>query len=237
MTQYKNILVICFIGIQGGLQAQQVSDRSTFNNGFQITGQIQLALPQNEFAEVFNGYPAGFGVSLLIPIGKTGLFRIGAEYAWNSMGKEKSLVELYDDAQNVFTGDMHVGTDVRSSHAIARLSPFKGSFRPYVDAFVGWRSYSTDAEVIITQSDGSIVTTSYSLNRDASMSYGYAGGVMVALGRAVFLDGKVQVLRGGNVTYINQSSLVIDNNAQVDFNLSTTKTDVIIPQLGVSFVF
>ena len=237
MRHSKTFLAICLIGLQGGLMAQINSERSGFNDGVQLTGQVQLALPQNEFAQAFNGYPAGFGASLLIPLGKTGVLRFGPEYAWNSMGSEKTAVELFDDAQNVYQGDMNIGTDVRSYHIIARLSPFRGGFRPYFDAFLGWKTFSTDSEVVVEENDGTITTTSYSLSRDASMSYGYAGGLMIALGRSIFIDGKVQVVRGGNVTYIDQSTLIIDGDGDINYSLETSPTDVIIPQIGLSIVF
>jgi hypothetical protein len=237
MKQLNILTAIFLMGLQGGLMAQRESNRRDYNTGFQITGQVQLALPQNEFAEAFNGYPGGVGASLMIPLGRLKFFHVGAEYAWNSMGKKKSTVELYDDAQNLYLGDIEVGSDVRSYHFTTRFSPLKGSVRPYLDAFMGWRTYSTDSEIMVDDNDGSVTTIAYSLNRDASMSYGYSGGLMIALGRAIFLDGKVQVIRGGNVSYIDQSSLMIDTEGHIDYSLEISPTDMIVPQIGISIVF
>lgn len=132
MKQLNILTAIFLMGLQGGLMAQRESNRRDYNTGFQITGQVQLALPQNEFAEAFNGYPGGVGASLMIPLGRLKFFHVGAEYAWNSMGKKKSTVELYDDAQNLYLGDIEVGSDVRSYHFTTRFSPLKGRDRKSV---------------------------------------------------------------------------------------------------------
>ena len=248
MKHMKTILLICLIGLQGGLMAQIADNnnsnqnrnrnfRNGYNTGVQISGHVQLALPQSEFAEIYNGYPAGFAASLMLPMGRSGILRMGGEFAWNSMGTEKTLVELVDDAQNVIVGDMNVGTDQRSYHFITRFSPFTGAVRPYLDGFVGVRTYTTDTEIVATEDDGSYTSTTYSLSRDGVMSYGYAGGLMLGLGRSFFIDAKVQVVRGGNVTYVDQSTLVVDTDGDINFSLETTPTDIIIPQVGISLVF
>lgn len=238
MERIITILVLSLALGQGNLVAQSTPKHNAGHaTGIQMTGQVQLGLPQNEFAEVFNGYPTGAGVSLMLPFGKVGLFQLGGEYAWNSMGEEKSLVDLYNDAQDLVSGDLTVSSDVRSYHGLLRFSPFSGGIRPYFDVYAGYRSYSTDSEIMVEDNDGTVHTTSHSVSRDGTMSYGYGGGLMLALGKHVFIDGKVQVLRGGTVTYVDQGTLVIDTQGEIDYSLRTTETDLIIPQVGLSIVF
>jgi hypothetical protein len=60
---------------------------------------------------------------------------------------------------------------------------------------------------------------------------------MLGLSRSFFVDAKVQVVRGGNVTYVDQSTLIVDTDGDINFSLETTPTDIIIPQVGISLVF
>ena len=211
--------------------------RRDFANGFQLSGHVQLGLPQNEFSEVFNGYPSGAAASASIPLGRSGLFRLGAEFAWNSMGREKSAVELFNDAQGIIAGDMAVSSDVHSYHGFLRFSPFEGGFRPYFDVFAGWRTYTTDTEISYEEVDGTVISTTEEFSRDATNSYGYAAGLMIGLSRNLFFDAKVQVLRGGEVNYVDQSTLIIDAAAEINYDIRITETDMLVPQLGISLVF
>lgn len=208
-----------------------------FANGLQMSGHVQLGLPQNEFRKVFEGYPSGAAASLSVPLGRSGIFRLGGEFAWNSLGQEKTAVELLDDAQGILAGDMGVSTDSRAYHGFLRFSPFDGGFRPYFDVFAGWRTYTTDTEISYEQNDGSVISTTEEFSRDGTNSYGYGAGILFAVSRNIFIDTKLQILRGGEVRYVDQSSLEIDTNAEIDYQIRITETDMIIPQVGISIIF
>lgn len=209
-----------------------------FGNGLQIGGSLQMGLPQNEFSQVFSGYPTGLGVGATLPMGKSGLFRFGGEFSWNSMGREKTLVEIYGEAEEVVSGDLFLESNMHNFHALMRFSPFSGGFRPYFDVFFGMRSYETSTELSYETSNDVIITQSYKPSgRDWTNSYGYSAGLMIALGRNVFIDGRIQIMRGGEIDYVDQETLSLNVDGEINYNIEVTEADMLVPQLGISVVF
>lgn len=216
-----------------GLDAQS----SDFADGVQLTGMVQIGLPQNEFAEAYSGNPTGIGASIMVPVGKSKMIHFGGEYGWNSMGKEKSQVELIKSPEEVLSGDMTVSSDVNSYHANIRFSPLKGPFRIYFDLLFGMKFYSTDTEIIVEQANGSEIQTTNSISSENTNFAGFAGGLMLALSRNFFIDAKLQSLQGGEVKYVDHSTLEINSMGDIDFEVKSTPTDLIMPQVGLSIVF
>jgi opacity protein-like surface antigen len=225
--------VLCMISIQSLAQ----NSSGNYASGINVSGHVQLGLPQNEFKEILNGYPAGAGVSFSTPMGSTGLLRLGGEFAWNTLGDEKTLVELYDDASNILGGDMTSTTNVRNYLGYVRVMPFKGRVRPYGDVILGLRSYKSEANIEVDNVNGNYSSTNIDLIKELKSTYGYALGLNFALGNNVFLDSKVQILRGGKVTYVDQESLEIDVNGDINYSLQVSDTDIVIPQVGLSVYF
>ncbi len=209
-----------------------------FGTGLQLTGVVQMGLPQNEFTEVFSSHPTGLGAGVTLPMGKSGLFRFGVDVSWTSMGREKTLVELAGEAQEIFSGEAYLKSDLNNYHVVMRFSPFKGAIRPYFDGFFGMRSYETSTELTYETLGNMVVSEEYSPSgKEWTNSYGYAAGLMLALGRNVFIDGRVQILRGGEIDYVDQESLSVNVNGDINYNLEVTQADMIVPQVGLSIVF
>ncbi|NNC82533.1 MAG: hypothetical protein HKN79_03070 [Flavobacteriales bacterium] len=206
-------------------------------NGLQLTGQVQMGLPQNEFSEVFNGYPSGLNACVTLPVGKTKLLRFGGEYGWNSMGSEKTLVELRDEAEQVYNGEMDFSSEIRKYHAMIRLAPFRGGIRPYLEAFFGVTVYQTESELSYESADGTYVTETRPKHNEGVNSYGYGGGLMLGISKHLYLDGKVQVLRGGEVRLVDLDSLTVDSQGGIDYNIQESNMHMIVPQVGLSLVF
>ncbi len=225
---------ICLIVlVSHGLQAQSGSHA----NGVQITGMAQLGLPQNDFAEAYAGDLSGFAGSIMFPVGKAKMLHFGGEYGWNSMGKEKTQVEIVKAPEEILAGDMSVSSDVKSYHANMRFSPLKGPIRLYFDLLFGMKVYSTDTEIVFEEANGSEVQTTSSLNNENTNFVGFAGGMMLAVSRNFFIDAKLQSLQGGEVKYVDQNNLGIAANGDVEYVLKTTATDLLVPQVGLSIVF
>lgn len=229
--------LIVFIVFISFLSSFQLEAQRDFANGLQLTGQVQMGLPQNDFEQVFNGYPSGIGAGLTIPVGKTQLLRFGAEYGWNSLGREKTLVELIDEAEDVIAGEMDFSSEIRKYHAIVRLSPFKGGFRPYFEVFMGVTNYRTETELGYETEDGVFISERRPTHNEIVNSYGYGGGFMLGLGRHFFFDAKVQVLRGNEVRLVDNQTLTVDVDGSINYNLEPTPMDMVVPQVGLSIVF
>lgn len=226
--------LICLIAILSqGLHAQS----RDYGTGVQITGMAQLGIPQNEFAEAYAGNLSGIAGSIMIPVGKAKMLHFGGEYGWNSMGKEKSQVEVTESLDRILAGDMTVSSDVRSYHANMRFSPLKGPIRIYFDLLFGMKFYNTDTEIVIEEADGTEIQTTNSISNENTNFAGFAGGLMLGLSKNFFIDAKLQSLQGGEVKYVDQSSLGISENGEVDYELKTTPTDLLVPQVGLSIVF
>ena len=163
--------------------------------------------------------------------------RFGLEYGWNSMGTEKSLVELYDEAEQVYNGEMDFSSEIRKYHVLFRFAPFTGAVRPYFEGFFGYTNYRTDSELSYETSDGVFITETRPDHREGVNSFGYGGGLMLGLGRHIYVDGKVQVLRGGEVKLVDLDSLSVDTDGSIFYDIEESGVHMLVPQLGLSIVF
>lgn len=227
------ILISLVLLLASSAAAQTASQRA---NGFEISGMVQMGIPQNEFGEAFNGTPSGIAGSISLPMGKSQILRFGAEYAWRSMGKTSSEIEI-DKPVDILIGDMEVSSETRSGHAFMRLSPSRGAIRPYFDLMFGITSYTTDTEVTVEEVDGIIVTTTERLAGKTTNTYGFAGGIAFSLSDNLFFDVKLQSIRGGAVEYADHDEVEINTNGDIIIDFKETSTDLLIPQVGLSIFF
>jgi len=235
MKRFRYIILVIVAFVTVDMQAQ----RSDYASGFQLGVDVQLGVPRNEFAEVFNGYPVGIAAIASLPVGKSGLFRFGGEFAYASMGEKTQVVELVDQALGTLRGDLELSSRIQSYHVFFRLAPFDGAIRPYADVFFGMKIYSTTTDLLF-ESGGNDYRGSFPIDRDYTNSYGAAGGILLALGEHVFLDAKLQMIRGGEIEYVDLESVTladVDAVNDLNFSLETTSTDMLIPQVGLSIFF
>jgi len=93
------------------------------------TGSIsfggQILQPLGEFANQYDGYPAGLGGTLSIPLWRSPL-EVGAGFAWNSMGSQNEDVSVYvttdSDGDDIYAdGKMRIRSSINRYQTFARF--------------------------------------------------------------------------------------------------------------------
>lgn len=235
MTLTRTYLLLIALMMSTLLAAQR--ERPDFADGFQLTGMGQFVMPQNAFAEAYPGNPTGLAASMAFPVGKHKLLYFGGEYAWTSMARERTQISLDKQPEGILVGDMTVSSEIRSYHANMRFSPLKGSVRLYFDVLFGMRVFSSDTEILVEELDGTTVETREELSNESTNSLGISGGLMMALGRNLFLDARLQSFQVGEVRFVDPDSIAITTQGEVEYTLSDATADMLVPQVGLSVVF
>jgi len=204
---------------------------------------IQVAQPLDRFAELYDGYPAGFQANLSIPLHNSP-FELGVAAAWNSMGSQSEDVSVWvaqDEAgDDIYeAGSMDINSNVYRYQVLARFRPFDRGFQIYADAIAGVQSFSTNTSITL-DSNSSTSNSDESVNehRDFTAHYGWAGGVRVGLNQAVFIEGRFEQIRGGMAKYVDRNSIEVNQNTNaIQFNTLQSQTNMYTYQVGVTFLF
>lgn len=201
----------------------------------------QLADPQGQFGFQYEGYPIGLAGQVLLNSGQ-GPFDFGVAAAWQAMGSNKREIDIFqgEDIQgdDIWSkGTMSVRNNSYLYHGVARLKPFNGAFQMYGDLLGGLKSFST--KTVIEKDNGGYteVIDSRRDHRDFAISYGWASGIKIRLLDGMMLECRFEKLLGGQTTFIDPNSIVIDENGGLTYEEIETKTNVMNYQLGVSFEF
>lgn len=226
--------------------AQRNDDRNNRNNkknrrAPSLSIGAQVADPQGQFGFQYEGYPAGLAAQFLVNSGQ-GPFEFGVAAAWQAMGSNKREIDIYqgEDIQGdgIWSqGSMSVRNNSYLYHGVARLKPFNGGFQLYGDLLGGLKTFST--KTVIEEDNGGYteVIDQRRDHRDFAISYGWAAGIKIRLMQGMMLEGRFEKLLGGQTTFIDPHSIVIDDEGGLTYEEIGTKTNVMNYQLGVSFEF
>ena len=202
-----------------------------------IGGNLQLTVPKNNFAANYAGLPMGVGLQIALPMGNNSPLEIGADLAWSTMGSDGEQVTFEDGINNLLAGDLSLSSKVRSYHGFMRFSPFNGPARAYVDAYAGVRNFRTTNEFIYKDIEGFNHERIDVISNNTSFSYGWGGGLMLSLNRAIMLDVGFQKLTGGNATYIDKNSIIINPDGSTSYDMISSETDALVPRVGITIGF
>lgn len=133
--------------------------------------------------------------------------------------------------------------NLASGHLFFRLQPTNGRIQPYAQALFGLKYLFTQTSIKNIGSDDEVASsTNFD---DVAASYGAGAGVDIVLGSSTSETGKttsfllhvgVDYLLGGNASYLKRGSIRRENG-QVTFDVQESRTDLILPRIGVTFAF
>ena len=231
MTRFALALLLGFIAL---LAAAEVSAQRT-SGGVNFV----VAVPQGSFADRLDD--VGFGLTGTLvhhfagsPVG------VGAEgtFATYSLGTASFSSPA---------GDVLTTNNIAMGHVILRLQSPSGMIRPYGDALVGLGYLFTESRIEDVDFNGDRYTTSSTNFDDAAFSYGLGGGVMAQVysghssddGRPfnVFVDARIRYLFGGEAQYLREGDIESDANGNPIYFFTESRTDLLLPQLGVTIRF
>jgi hypothetical protein len=127
-------------------------------------------------------------------------------------------------------------------HAILRLQPNAGMFRPYIQGMVGFNYLFTETKIENENNVGQEVASSNNLT-DGAFSYGGGAGLMFLVYRPddgtvsdIFVDLGARYVFGGEAEYLKEGS-IRNVNGRVAYDVLKSKTDLLEFVVGVSVRF
>ena len=209
----------------------------------EITGLA--VLPQGAFSDALGAAGGGMSAGVLYAIPSTPL-AVGVEGSAALYGYERRTVPLSLTIPDVRVG-VTTSNNLVQGLTVLRLQVPRGGVRPYVDGVAGLTYLFTQTSVGDDQAYGSgyepLSSTNYD---DAALTAGGGVGVLVQLYAgydddgdpvAVSLDARLRYLVGGEATYLGRGDIVRYGDGTVGLDVRRSRTDVLVPHLGVAFTF
>jgi hypothetical protein len=202
---------------------------------------VQIVEPKGQFAEEFDGYPAGLSGTFAAPMGRSP-FEVGVSVAWNSMGSQKEDVEVYvytDDLGNDIyePGDMRIRSNNNRYLLLGRFRPFAGAIQPYVEGLTGFETFITKTNVSIDDDTFSDVANTDREHWDMALTLGWAGGLRIKLGQSFLLEARFENLQSGTTTFVDKETIQVADDNSLIFETRESRTDKWTYQLGIAFEF
>ena len=217
------------------VEAQIVFNSSSGPSRFQVGIDAVLSQPKGEFATNIGN---GFGLN------GTGMFRLDPK-GFVSIRGDLGMVQYGREMQRVpyrpITG--RINLDVETTNNIGwgsiggQLQFPQGWFRPYANAAIAYTDFSTRST--LTGSDDDHEYASTTNQHDGSRAWIFGGGVVVPFGNRFSLGGLnlgARYYYGGRATYLKEGDIIDNADGTITINPRNSKTDLVLWQLGVSFV-
>jgi hypothetical protein len=199
-----------------------------------------LGSPQKEFRK--NVDRLGVGVTLnggYAPEGSPVM--LGLEFGFMNYGSSERREPFSTTIPDVFVR-VSTTNNFILGHAILRLQPNTGVFRPYLQGMAGFNYLFTETKIENENDAGQEVASSTNLS-DGAFSYGGGAGVMFMVYHPndgtvsdVYIDLGVRYILGGEAEYLKEGS-VRNVNGRVAYDILKSDTDLLEFQIGVSVRF
>lgn len=205
-------------------------------------GGLMLGFPEGEFKE--NVDRPGFGLSgqVLLFNPSEGLpFGFGLDIGYLNYGNETRQEPFSLTIPDVVV-DVERSNNLVNFHLLFQIAPPSGDVRPYAELLFGGAYLWTETSI---RSRGDEEVASNTNFDDFAWNYGVGGGLLIRLYspdeqegsfESLFLDLKVRYLLGTEAEYLKEGSVTIDNG-NVYYDVSRSKTDLLMTQIGVMFYF
>ena len=228
------LLLLTCSGIHSLTHAQTIQPR--------VSANLVLGVPVGEFAD--NVDNIGFGLNVTGGIGFNTLpFMIGLDFGYMIYGIERRSEPFSTTIPDV-TVDVETTNNIVLGHLVFRVQPQQGTFQPYLEGLFGFKYLFTRTSIKNEFSDEQIASsTNFD---DFASSYGAGAGIVFQIfqnenqqtGRrtTILLHGGARYLLGSTAEYLEKGSIE-RNNGELVFNVTRSRTDLIVPMLGVEFTF
>lgn len=208
--------------------------------------EVDLGIPLGAFNDNLGRLAVGGGGSFLVRTNPSSDVPVFAGISGRVMiydQQSQNQLILIDG----FTVDARLATrnNIFMGHAVLRiLPPVNSGIQPFIDGMLGFKNLFTRTTLEDRSNFGDSETIeSYIEQGDWALSYGGAVGFQVVVGGneevIVVFEGRCSYLGGNAADYLVR---IDDPNVQIidtidAFEEKNSPTDMIIPQIGVSFVF
>lgn len=162
-------------------------------------------------------------------------FDWGFDFAWGRMGSNAHEVQIDDEFILASTGDLRVKSEIFGYHGLLRLKPFNGKVSPYIEGLIGTRQFTTRTTIEVDGMD-----EPYYEQRNSNefiWSHGWAAGIQFAPSKVFYFEGRVERLNGGNVAYVDPTSIVISDQGDVSYASLASGSKILNVHLGIGLRF
>lgn len=221
----------CVLALASAADAQN-SNVITIPSRFSFGGDFAISQPKGEFAaNVPNGY--GFDVTGMFRIDPQGYFNIRADVGGVQYGHEHQRIGFPT------TGRVSLNLDTDNRIGFGglglQLQIPDGWFRPYANASFEVMDFWTES--CLSGDDDSFETICNNNHSDWSHAGVFGGGVMIPFGNSIgALNLGARYHYGARATYLKKGDITDNPDGSVTLNLRSSKTDLVLWQVGVSFV-
>jgi hypothetical protein len=202
-----------------------------------VGGYFTIALPQGEFDEKVENN--GYGLTGQALFSVTGSpVAIGASFGGVIYGRE-TREEPFSLTIPDVTVDVETNNYILLGHAVLRIQPPAGPFRPYAEGVIGFHYLFTQTS-IKSQEENVASDTNFD---DGVLSYGGGGGIMFQVYDggttkpvSVYIDVGARYLKGGKARYLKEGSIRREDG-RVLYDIEESKTDLLTIQIGATVQF
>jgi len=221
---------LILVGVRAG-EAQVPYQAAPGPSRFVLGGNGVLSQPKGEFAgNVGRGF--GFEGNGLYKLDYKGYLSIRADAGVLQYGRE------HQDA-SFFGLSGRVSLDLLTTNNIAwgaigpQIMIPDGPFRPYANAAIAYTDFSTSS----TLSDpyGQELASRQN-SHDGSHAWIFGGGLQFPFGSTGAFDVGGRYYYGGRATYLTKGDITDNPDGSVTLNPRSSKTDMVLWHLGLSFV-
>lgn len=201
-----------------------------------VNPSIVIGIPVSEFAD--NVDNAGVGLELTGGIGlPPAPVMFGANLGFMIYGFERRSEPLSTTIPDVVV-DVNTTNNIAYGHLLFRIQPQSGAIQPYLDALFGFKYLFTRTSIENRRTNEEFAaSTNFD---DFASSYGFGGGLDIRISPAargsLLINIGARYLLGGNAEYLKKGSIRRENG-QVTYDITRSRTDLVMPQIGVTFVF
>lgn len=199
-------------------------------------GSLQLGYPHGEFKDNVDRVAYGFQLQATIwSPNKLRPVTLGLSGGFITYGEETSKRPLSTTIPDV-TVDVKRSNNMANLHLYLLISPFQGTWRPYIEGLAGGAYLYTNSEVSSRFNNNSVFED---VNKDDfTWSAGLGGGFLIKVandnGNDIYLDLKGRFMWGGTAEYLREGSVKIVNG-QVLYDVRKSKTDMWNLHIGVLY--
>lgn len=207
----------------------------------QFAAMLAVAAPANDFADADPGSQAyfGLGAEFSFPLFKDSPLRLGADFRYYWMGNRDRNVDVFDTSGAfLYNLTSKVGGGMMPIHLKARIdfmNLYDYPVLPYAGGFYGLRLFTIARTFEFDYQDGIEPEEENFRNTSTTTSYGFELGLHIRIGTHVLIDVRYERAFGGVATYLDVSSIEIDDEGFVSYDQLNTRTDVDMFSVGAVF--
>jgi hypothetical protein len=213
----------------------QVFDSRLGPSRFQVGGDFVVSQPKGDLASnIGNGY--GFNGTGMFRLDPKGFLSLRADVGGVQYGREHFDIAPYETTGRIAL-DLETTNNIAWGAIGGHLQIPDGWFRPYANASIAYTHFSTESSLTGSDDDYEYATTTN--HSDGSRAWIFGGGVVIPFGNKYALGGLnlgARYYYGGEATYLNEGDIIDNPDQSVTLNLRRSKTDLVLWQVGVSFV-